>query len=51
MSDLKSGVGLAVAFFALFCGMFATWATHPAEQPVNGAEYLQSIQQYGGGNR
>lgn len=50
MSDLKIGVCLVVAFFALFCAMFATWATHPAEQPVNGTEYLQSIQQYGGGN-
>lgn len=38
-------MALAMALFGmmLMCVMVKAWAEHPAEQPVNGYEYLESI--------
>lgn len=42
-------VVLIAAWTALAAWMFVTWVEHPAERPVNGAEYRTYVQTLNGG--
>lgn len=48
LEGICGGIIVVSLFFCvclLLCGFaFKTWATHPAEQPIDGVAYLESIQ-------
>ena len=47
MKTALSAAALMIMWAVLMMASLKTWADHPAEQPISGTEYLESIQSGG----